>query len=306
MPAVKNDNLLVFSIIIPAYNYSKTLSRAIDSVLGQEGDDFEIIIVDDGSTDDTFSVAASYCRLYPEKISYYLQENEGPAAARNKGAIISEGEYLFFLDADDEMAQDLLKNLRRYLEREGVVDCLVGDHISIDSAGRISSSTTSPLPETREQCFSAYLSKQLNLSHCAKLIHRRIFDKVKYPIELRSSEDIPFVSHVLALYDCKLINEPMAIVHRHSDSLRHNEVYASQIGEKVVDYVFNYELLPSWARKYERTYRARRCLSVFRTLYLSGNKKESLVFFKKALRLSPLLALRLGYLKKALGAFLVR
>lgn len=97
MPAVKNDNLLVFSIIIPAYNYSKTLGRAIDSVLGKEGDDFEIIIVDDGSTDGTFSVAASYCWLYPEKISYYLQENQGPAAARNKGAIVSESEYLFFL-----------------------------------------------------------------------------------------------------------------------------------------------------------------------------------------------------------------
>lgn len=295
---------LMFSIIIPTFNYGETLGRAVDSVLNQEGDDYEIIIIDDGSTDDTALVAKVYCEQFPEKITYHLQKNKGPAEARNKGALVSEGEYLFFLDADDEMAQDLLKTLRQYLEKEGELDCLIGDHLSVDPDGKTFYSATHSLPETREQCFSSYLSKQLNLSHCAKLIHYRIFDKVKYPIELRSSEDIPFVAHVLALYDCKLINVPMAVVHKHADSLRHNEIYTRQIGEKVVDYVFDYKLLPSWARKYEKTYRARRCLSVFRTLYLAGEKKESLAFFNKALRLSPFLALRLGYLKKAVGAFL--
>lgn len=303
MQDLADDHSLTFSIIIPAYNYGGTLGRAVDSVLSQEGDDYEIIIVDDGSTDDTALVAKAYCDKFPEKITCYLQSNQGPAAARNKGASVSIGEYLFFLDADDEMAQDLLKTLRQYIQKEGAVDCLIGDHISIDQDGKTSYSMTHPLPDTRERCFSSYLSKQLNLSHCAKLVHRRVFDKVSYPVELRNSEDIPFVAHVLALYDCKLVSEPMAVVHKHRDSLRHNEVYARKGGEKVVDYVFNYDLLPGWAKKYEKNYRARRCLSLFRTLYLSGNKKESLSFFKKALSLSPFLSLRPGYLKKALRVF---
>ena len=199
MPAFADDSPLVFSIIIPAYNYSKTLGRAIDSVLGQEGDDYEIIIIDDGSTDDTSLVAKSYCERFPEKIAYYLQENQGPAATRNKGAVVSEGEYLFFLDADDEMALGILEILRQRVQRAGNVDLIIGDHISVNSDGHTSYSTTNTLPKTREQRFLAYLTKKLNLSHCAKLVHCSVFDRGSYPADLRSSEDIPFVAHVLAL-----------------------------------------------------------------------------------------------------------
>ena len=303
MAVVKSDNPLLFSLIIPVYNYGKTLGRAIDSVLGQEGNDYEIVIIDDGSTDDTSSVAKTYCEQHAEKITYYLQENQGPAAARNKGAVVSRGEYLFFLDADDELAQGILEFLRLRIQTEGHVDLLIGDHVSINSDGESSYSTTNALPETREQRFLAYLTKKLNLSHCAKLVHRSVFDRVRYPVELRSSEDIPFVAHVLALYDCELISEPMAVVHKHDDSLRHNVTYARQVGESVVDHIFCYDLLPDWAAKYERIYRAKRCLSLFRTLYMSGEKKESFPFYKKALLLSPFLALRLGYIKKVIGVW---
>ena len=303
MPTLESSNHLLFSVIIPVYNYGKTLSRAIDSVMGQEGNDYEIVIIDDGSTDDTSLVGKSYCDRFPEKITCYLQENQGPAAARNKGAHVSRGEYLFFLDADDEMAQGILKILRHHIVVHGRVEVLVGDHLSVDSTGRTVYSATNTLPKTREQCFSAYLNKKLNLSHCAKLLHRSVFEHVVYPVELRSSEDIPFVAQVLALYDCELISEPMAIVHKHDDSLRHNVTYTKQAGEKVVDHVFSYNLLPDWAGKYEKSYRSRRCLSIFRTLYLSGNKQESLLYYKKAFRLSPFLALRLSYVKRAISAW---
>ena len=303
MTILEGGNPLLFSVIIPVYNYGKTLGRAIDSVIEQEGNDYEVVIIDDGSTDDTSLVCKSYCDRFPKKITYYLQENQGPAAARNKGARVSRGEYLFFLDADDELARGILKILRDRIIVYGRVDLLVGDHLSVDSSGRTVYSATNTLPKTREECFSAYLNKKLNLSHCAKLLHRSVFERVIYPVELRSSEDIPFVAQVLALYDCELISEPMAIVHKHDDSLRHNVAYAKQAGEKVVDYVFAYNLLPDWARKYEKSYRSRRCLSVFRTLYLSGNKQESLVYYKKAFWLSPFLALRLGYVKKAISAW---
>ena len=303
MPALKDDSLLVFSIIIPTYNYSMTLGRAIDSVLEQGGDDYQVVIIDDGSTDDTSSVAASYCRRFPEKISYHLQENQGPAAARNNGVTASRGEYIFFLDADDEMALGILEILRQRVQRAGNVDLIIGDHISVNTDGRTSYSTTNTLPETREQRFLAYLTKKLNLAHCAKLVHRSVFDRVSYPVDLRSSEDIPFVAHVLALYDCELMNVPMAVMHKHDDSLRHNTAYTRLVGEKVVDCIFSYDLLPDWAAKYERIYRARRCLSVFRTLYLSGNTREGLPFYKKALLLSPFLALRFSYIKKVIGAW---
>lgn len=302
MPNSEGDDQLLFSIIIPTFNYSSTLGRAIDSVLSQEGSDYEIIIADDGSTDETSIIAESYCERFPEKISYCFQENQGPAAARNNGVDASAGEYIFLLDADDEMAEGLLEALRQYIMKAGKIDFLVGDHIVVDSNGRISYSSVRTLPETCEQRFSKFLEKKLHITHCAKLVHRRVFDKIRYPVELRSSEDIPFLAHALALFDCESISVPMAVMHKHNDSLRHNVVYTRQVGEKVVDVIFSSKLLPVWAKKYENTYRARRCLSIFRTLYLSGNGKESLTYYKKALRLAPFLALKLSYIKKVMRA----
>jgi len=299
-----NKHQLVFSIIIPSYNYAKTLGRAINSILNQGGDDYEILIIDDGSTDNTPAIAGEYCKKFNNKIKYYLQENQGPATARNYGAKLSLGEYLFFLDADDEMSPNSLKFLRKRLADSEHPDVFFGDHISTSPDGVASYSFTNPLPESNEKRFSAYIFKKLNLSHCAKFVHRKVFDKISYPVELRSSEDIPFMAKLLAIYECELVRFPMTVVHKHEDSLRHNTSYAKEVGEKVVDHIFACTALPIWAAKYEEAYRARRCLSIFRTLYMAGQRKESLFFYRRAISLSPLAALRLGYIRKALGAWL--
>ena len=85
------------SVIIPAYNAAATIAGTIDSVVGQSFHDFEIICVDDGSTDGTLAII----RQYADGVRLIEQANSGPAAARNNGARHSSGEYLAFLDADD-------------------------------------------------------------------------------------------------------------------------------------------------------------------------------------------------------------
>lgn len=85
------------SVIIPTYNSSKFICDAIDSVLNQNYRNFEIIIIDDGSTDDTKEKLIKY----ESKINYYYKKNGGPASARNYGVQRSQGEYICFLDADD-------------------------------------------------------------------------------------------------------------------------------------------------------------------------------------------------------------
>lgn len=89
----------MISIIIPLYNKSLTIDRALSSVLAQTFRDFEIIIVDDGSTDDGATKVEKYLS---ERITLIRQPNAGPGAARNKGASVARGELLAFLDADDE------------------------------------------------------------------------------------------------------------------------------------------------------------------------------------------------------------
>lgn len=87
-----------FSVVIPTYNRGDFIQRAINSVLKQNFSDFEIIVVDDGSTDATEAVVKS---ILSEKIRYYKKENEERAAARNFGAKIANGRYINFLDSDD-------------------------------------------------------------------------------------------------------------------------------------------------------------------------------------------------------------
>jgi len=92
------------SVIIPTYNRQEFLVRAIESVLGQTCADFELIVVDDGSTDDTPRCVAGY----GGQVRYVYQENRGPAAARNTGIRAAEGELLAFLDSDDRFAPEKL------------------------------------------------------------------------------------------------------------------------------------------------------------------------------------------------------
>ncbi|MFL0682749.1 MAG: glycosyltransferase family 2 protein [Algoriphagus aquaeductus] len=97
-----------FSVIIPSYNRAATLGRAIESVLHQSFPAFEVIVVDDGSTDQTRQLLESY-----PQVTYYYKENQGVSAARNKGAELSEGDWLIFLDSDDELMPDALEKFSK-------------------------------------------------------------------------------------------------------------------------------------------------------------------------------------------------
>jgi hypothetical protein len=89
------------SVIIPAYNRARYLPASIDSVLSQEPAPLEVIVVDDGSTDDTPSVAARYVDQHPGRVRYVRQSNAGPAAARNRGVAESRAPLVALLDSDD-------------------------------------------------------------------------------------------------------------------------------------------------------------------------------------------------------------
>ena len=89
------------SVIIPTYNRAHLVDQAIQSVLDQTYQDFEIVVVDDGSTDNTREVISWYVQQYPEKVKYVFQPNAGCASARNAGLRVATGDYISFLDTDD-------------------------------------------------------------------------------------------------------------------------------------------------------------------------------------------------------------
>ncbi len=89
-----------FSIIVPVYNSSSTIKRCIDSLLDQEFDDFEVICIDDGSTDDSYELLKLFAAC-DSRIRCYTQQNRGPAAVRNRGIDEAEGKWILFVDSDD-------------------------------------------------------------------------------------------------------------------------------------------------------------------------------------------------------------
>ena len=105
------------SVIIPVYNTEKYLKRCFDSVIAQEYKDLELVIINDGSTDNSEQLINEYKTKYPELISYYNKENTGVADTRNFGIKKSKGEYIMFLDSDDYIDTALLKNLEDYINK---------------------------------------------------------------------------------------------------------------------------------------------------------------------------------------------
>lgn len=121
----KRSSKPLISIIIPCYNYGHYLDEAIQSVKAQTYTNWECLIIDDGSTDNTMEIAQKYV-LADTRFSYYYQENRGLSAARNTGIQKSAGEYLQFLDADDLIENMKLEIQEQYLELHPEHDAVVG------------------------------------------------------------------------------------------------------------------------------------------------------------------------------------
>src|SRR5260221_2437233 len=106
--------MIEVSVVIPAYNAAHFLPRALTSVLRQTRQPSEIIVVDDGSGDDTRDVAAAYA----PKVTYFWQKNAGASAARNYAVKRANGKWIAFLDADDAWRPDKLERQMEGLQRQ--------------------------------------------------------------------------------------------------------------------------------------------------------------------------------------------
>lgn len=113
-------NNIRFSIIIPTYNRAAFLPKAIESVLSQTYTDWELIIVDDGSTDNTKDVVAQYS---DSRIRYIYQDNAERSAARNNGIAQANGDFVCFMDSDNYMKSDRLEKLSAFIAKESNIAC---------------------------------------------------------------------------------------------------------------------------------------------------------------------------------------
>lgn len=295
------SNEVLISVVIPAYNYAKTLARAVESVVPQLGMDSELIIIDDGSIDDTPQVVADLLKCFPGKFRAIRQSNAGLAAVRNRGIEEARGRYLVFLDADDEMCTDALWFLRQHISRYSDTQFIIGGYVSVFPDGRESRKMPDSLPETPLDRVRGYLlDKTLRLSNGACAMDREVFALGAYPERFRNAEDIPVFAQVLASYRCSVLSAPLARVYKHDDSLRHNLDYGLQIGDQLVAEVFDTGRLPESLRVLRQAFLAQRYLSLFRTSVAVGKRKAGLEFYWLALKSDWRAVFRFSYTRKAL------
>lgn len=182
-----------FSVIVPVYNAGRWLGACIESVLGQTYPDFELLLVDDGSTDESGSVCDEYAAR-DERIRAFRQANAGQLAARETALRHHTGEYCVFLDADDRLVSHALETLRKAVDTSGA-DCVVYG-IRWDRPGGVEHLTT-PAPlchrliTDRREALLHLLDDDAYNSVCRKCARSSCFDgrDLSAFYHIRSGED---------------------------------------------------------------------------------------------------------------------
>jgi glycosyltransferase involved in cell wall biosynthesis len=293
----------LLSIVIPAYNYAATLARAAQSVLAQRNPRIELLIIDDGSTDATPRVIDALHLAHPGRFRSLRKPNGGLASVRNRGITEGRGDWLLFLDADDELCEGAVEALLAHIEAHPESRLVIGGHISVSESGQRRAHQAQAIPGDAKARVRGYLlDKTLGISNGACAMHREVFGRGQYPERFRNVEDIPVFAQVLAYYPVSYLEQPLALIHKHGDSLRHHIGHGQAVGIQLVDEVF--DRLPPAMQDLRREFHAQRCLSLFRSAYLAGDHKGARRFFVQALAQDWRVLFRLPYSRKALRAWL--
>lgn len=180
--------MLKLSVVVPVYNVEKYLKKCVDSILNQEDAEYELLLVDDGSTDESGLLCDKIKAEYTnQNIQVIHQKNKGLGGARNTGIQASNGEYLFFIDSDDTVTPGCFKELLAFLENHPETDILAFDIKKVNENGN--EICEIPAMQTKDADASIYEKKELLLtdhSACNKVIRKSLFieNKIYFPERL--------------------------------------------------------------------------------------------------------------------------
>lgn len=141
-----SDNKPLISVIMPCYNTEKYIHKTLTSLFGQSEQDFEVIFINDGSTDSTATIIEDVKSQHPGRVKTIHKENEGQSKARNVGLDVAEGKYVIFLDSDDYIDSDYFEVLSRAAEENDSEMVLSGQH-KVDENGNTIANINYPVDE---------------------------------------------------------------------------------------------------------------------------------------------------------------
>ena len=243
------------SVIIPTYNCAQYIAEAIESVLNQAFKDIEIIVVDDGSTDNTREIL----NLYIEKniIKYIFQENKGPGAARNAGIKASGGRFLAFLDADDILLPKSLERKVEFLEKNRGVYLVFSDYFkqndfdSLPKVGflkernllnifnsAIEKREDDEIVFNHKKYFEIAIKDYVYIHTCGVLLRRVLIDRIGlFRTDFSIGEDNEFWFRICNQYDIGYIDKPLYLYRTYASNLTKNKLKFSENAIKYYDFM---------------------------------------------------------------------
>jgi glycosyltransferase involved in cell wall biosynthesis len=289
------------SYVMPAYNRAACLAEAAESVLSQLEPGDELIVVDDGSTDDTPECLERLKARWGRLLRVERQANAGPGAARNRGIELAGGDWIGFLDSDDELLPGSVALVRAAIARDPAAGFLCGGRLERVKGGGERKLPGRPVPDDRRRAMESFLiTGRRSLGVGAVLARRDVARRTSFPPELPYAEDNVFFARALGSTKTISLTEPLYRYVLDPARVAERSHWRDFSVERMVDLMFDPAIVSPAVQPLKRRALAAAWLSVFRDLHRLGRDGDARAYYKRAFALSPALALRWRYLRKYL------
>lgn len=192
------------SVIVPVYNAENYLSACLDSILSQTCQDFEIILIDDGSKDASGQICDAYAGKDP-RIQVVHQENGGVSRARNRGLELATGELISFIDSDDTLEPDMYELLVRVMQEHNADISHCGYKHIVGEEIRLVHDTKRVIPHHTQEALDCFVDGRLfGGGLWNKLYRRELLDGLSFREDLKNNEDILFNFEAFRRADCSV------------------------------------------------------------------------------------------------------
>lgn len=221
----------MMTVVVPVYNVEKYLRGSLDSILNAKIEDMEILIINDGSTDNSEDIIKEYVEKYPNLIRYIKQKNKGLGAVRNVGLKNARGKYIVSIDSDDTIHRDFIKDAYEYCKKD--VDVILFDWLSIMKDGSFPTPALDTLLSLPNR-YKSILYTTIMPSTCNKIIKKSLYKKLKLEfVEGLKFEDLstnPII--LLASKTIKYFNKPY-----YEYMIREASIMRSGVGTHMIDII---------------------------------------------------------------------
>ncbi len=195
---IKINDLI--SVIVPVYNVEKYLERCIKSILMQTYRNFELILVDDGSPDNSGKICDEYA-IKDNRVKVIHKENTGVSDSRNVGIIQSIGEYITFVDSDDYISENMLQKMYNDLNRNDADMVIIGRNIVNENNNSIMFQKNNKFKvlDSEQALKELMIEKDFNGVSWGKLYKKKLFDKYKFCVNTKIAEDLELLYKIISI-----------------------------------------------------------------------------------------------------------